>query len=131
MAAGKKYGLPIGNVFHAGDGNLHPLIMFDERDPEELERVHRLGTEILKICADLGGTISGEHGVGLEKLRETHFIFCGEDLDFERRLKDILDPTGHPEPRQDDSRPGLRGCRRSPEPHAGGGPKGTLPPFPR
>jgi glycolate dehydrogenase FAD-linked subunit len=94
MAAGKKYNLPIGNVFHAGDGNLHPLIMFDERDPDELERVHKLGTEILKICADLGGTISGEHGVGLEKLKETHFIFCNMDLEFERRVKKTFDPTG-------------------------------------
>ena len=93
MAAGKKYNLPIGNVFHAGDGNLHPLIMFDERDPDELARVHRLGTEILKICVDAGGTISGEHGVGLEKLKETHFVFCETDLDFERRVKKTFDPT--------------------------------------
>jgi FAD/FMN-containing dehydrogenase len=92
-AAGKRYGLPIGNVFHAGDGNLHPLIMFDDRDPEELDRVRRLATEILKICADLGGTISGEHGVGLEKLKETHFIFCSSDLEFERRVKKAFDPT--------------------------------------
>lgn len=93
MAAGRKYNLPIGNVFHAGDGNLHPLIMFDERDPDEKARVRCLGSEILKICADLGGTISGEHGVGLEKLRETHLVFCTEDLTFERRLKKCLDPT--------------------------------------
>ena len=92
MAAGKKYNLSIGNVFHAGDGNLHPLIMFDERDPDELARVHQLGTEILKICVDAGGTISGEHGVGLEKLKETHFIFCETDLDFERRVKKTFDP---------------------------------------
>jgi glycolate oxidase len=93
MAAGKKYKLPIGNVFHAGDGNLHPLIMFDQRDPDELARVQQLGTEILKICVDAGGTISGEHGVGLEKLKETHFIFCETDLDFERRVKETFDPT--------------------------------------
>jgi glycolate oxidase len=93
MAAGKKYNLPIGNVFHAGDGNLHPLIMFDQRDPDEFARVQQLGTEILKICVDAGGTISGEHGVGLEKLKETHFIFCETDLDFERRVKKIFDPN--------------------------------------
>jgi len=91
--AGKKYALPIGNVFHAGDGNLHPLILFDDRDSDELDRVRRLATEILKICTDLGGTISGEHGVGLEKLKETHFIFCNSDLEFERRLKKAFDPT--------------------------------------
>ncbi len=59
----KKYNLPIGNVFHAGDGNLHPLIMFDDRDADELDRVRKAGSEILKACADLGGTISGEHGI--------------------------------------------------------------------
>ncbi|MBW2614953.1 MAG: FAD-binding protein [Deltaproteobacteria bacterium] len=89
---GKKYNLPIGNVFHAGDGNLHPLIMFDERDPDEKERVLKAATEILKACADAGGTISGEHGVGLEKLRETSFIFCENDLEFERKLKKAFDP---------------------------------------
>ena len=89
---GKKYDLPIGNVFHAGDGNLHPLIMFDERDPDEKERVLKAATEILKACADAGGTISGEHGIGLEKLRETSFIFCENDLEFERKLKKAFDP---------------------------------------
>lgn len=91
---GKKYNLPIGNVFHAGDGNLHPLIMFDERDPEEKERVLKAATEILKTCADAGGTISGEHGVGLEKLKETSFIFCENDLEFERKIKKAFDPDG-------------------------------------
>ena len=89
---GEKYDLPIGNVFHAGDGNLHPLIMFDERDPDEKARVLKAATEILKACADAGGTISGEHGVGLEKLRETSFVFCENDLEFERKLKRVFDP---------------------------------------
>jgi glycolate oxidase subunit GlcD len=89
---GKKYNLPIGNVFHAGDGNLHPLIMFDERDPDEKQRVLKASSEILKLCADAGGTISGEHGVGLEKLRETSFIFCEQDLEFERTIKKAFDP---------------------------------------
>ncbi len=92
MEAGKKWNLPIGNVFHAGDGNLHPLIMFDERDPDELHRVHKLSSEILKICADAGGTISGEHGVGLEKLKETNFIFSEADLEYERNIKATFDP---------------------------------------
>ncbi len=65
----KKYGLPIGNVFHAGDGNLHPLILFDGRNPEELEKVHKAGAEILEAVARLGGTISGEHGIGTEKIK--------------------------------------------------------------
>ena len=89
---GRKYHLPIGNVFHAGDGNLHPLIMFDERDENELQRVHKASTEILKLCADAGGTISGEHGVGLEKLRETCFIFNESDLDLERSIRKAFDP---------------------------------------
>ncbi len=92
MEVGKKYNLPIGNVFHAGDGNLHPLIMFDDRDDEEKKRVLEAGSEILKICADLGGTISGEHGVGIEKLEETHFIFCEQDLEFARKIKKTFDP---------------------------------------
>ncbi|MGD2272795.1 MAG: FAD-linked oxidase C-terminal domain-containing protein [Desulfobacterales bacterium] len=89
---GKKYNLPIGNVFHAGDGNLHPLIMFDERDEDERNRVLKASTEILKACADAGGTISGEHGVGMEKLKETAFIFNECDLEFERQIKRAFDP---------------------------------------
>ncbi len=92
IGIGEKYDLPIGNVFHAGDGNLHPLIMFDERDEDELRRVRKASTEILKLCADAGGTISGEHGVGLEKLGETCFIFSNTDLEFERRIKNAFDP---------------------------------------
>jgi len=88
---GKKYNLPIGNVFHAGDGNLHPLIMFDERDEDEKQRVLKASTEILKLCADAGGTISGEHGVGLEKLKETYFIFNEGDLQLERDIKSAFD----------------------------------------
>ena len=92
IAIGKKYNLPIGNVFHAGDGNLHPLIMFDERNEDERRRVLKISTEILKACADAGGTISGEHGVGMEKLKETAFIFNEADLEFERQIKRAFDP---------------------------------------
>ena len=89
---GKKYDLPIGNVFHAGDGNLHPLILFDERDPEQLERTHQAASEILQACADVGGTISGEHGIGTEKLKEMAFIFSPSDIDFMRQIKTAMDP---------------------------------------
>jgi glycolate oxidase len=92
LEVGKKYDLTIGNVFHAGDGNLHPLIMFDERDPDQKARVFKASSEILKLCADAGGTISGEHGVGLEKLKETSLIFCDKDLEFERGIKKTFDP---------------------------------------
>lgn len=89
---GQKYNLSIGNVFHAGDGNLHPLILFDDRDAHELERVHKAGSEILKICVDLGGTISGEHGIGTEKLVEMSLIFQEADLEIMRNIKAAMDP---------------------------------------
>lgn len=94
MEVGRKWDLPIGNVFHAGDGNLHPLILFDERDADELKRVHQAGREILKICADAGGTISGEHGIGTEKLKELSFIFSGFDIKFMQQIKKAFDPDG-------------------------------------
>ncbi len=91
---GEKYNLSIGNVFHAGDGNLHPLILFDDRDRNELERVHKAGNEILKVCADLGGTISGEHGIGTEKLVEMSLIFRESDIEVMRGIKSAMDPKG-------------------------------------
>jgi glycolate oxidase subunit GlcD len=93
LEVGKKYNLPIGNVFHAGDGNLHPLILFDERDQGDLERVHKVAAEILKICVDAGGTISGEHGIGTEKLKEMSLIFTDSDIDFMRQIKKAFDPS--------------------------------------
>ncbi len=90
--AGEDHGVLIGNVFHAGDGNLHPLLLFDERDADELRRVKKVSSEILKICADAGGTISGEHGIGLEKLREMSFIFSEADFEAMRRVKRAFDP---------------------------------------
>jgi len=94
LEVGKKYDLPIGNVFHAGDGNLHPLILFDERNAEELKKVHAAGAEILKICADAGGTISGEHGIGIEKLKEMPLVFSETDMAFMRQIKRAFDPQG-------------------------------------
>ncbi|MGD2126621.1 MAG: FAD-linked oxidase C-terminal domain-containing protein [Desulfobacteraceae bacterium] len=94
LKTGKKYGLLIGNVFHAGDGNLHPLILFDERDEDELERVLKATSEILKICTDAGGTISGEHGIGIEKLKEMFFVFSESDLAIMRLVKKAFDPEG-------------------------------------
>ena len=86
------YGCPVGNVFHAGDGNLHPLLMFDSRNPEELEQVHKAGWDIMKICAEFGGTISGEHGIGDEKRDAMAMIFSGHDLNTQRAVKSALDP---------------------------------------
>jgi glycolate oxidase len=91
---GEKYNLPIANVFHAGDGNLHPLILFDERDKSEVERVHKAATEIMQLCADMGGTISGEHGIGVEKIHGMCFICSDEDLAAMRKVKTAFDPAG-------------------------------------
>ncbi|MBI4966155.1 MAG: FAD-binding protein [Desulfomonile tiedjei] len=95
---GRKYNLPIGNVFHAGDGNLHPLILFDIRDEEETARVKKAGSEILRLCVDAGGTISGEHGIGLEKLEEMSFIFSQDDVAAMWKLKNAFDPAGQLNP---------------------------------
>jgi len=92
MEVGKKYNLVIANVFHAGDGNLHPLILFDERNEEELKKVHLAGSEILKICADAGGTISGEHGIGTEKMKEMFFVFTPQDIGAMKKVKMAFDP---------------------------------------
>lgn len=89
---GQKYNLTIGNVFHAGDGNLHPLILFDEREEGARERVIKAGAEILKACAQAGGTISGEHGIGLEKIDSMNLIFSPDDLACMRKIKEALDP---------------------------------------
>lgn len=91
-AVTEKYGLRHGNVFHAGDGNLHPLLLFDSRDTQQCEKVHRAGREIMQACVDLGGTITGEHGVGMEKIDAMRMIFSEEDLNVQRQLRSAFDP---------------------------------------
>jgi glycolate oxidase len=81
------YGLRVGNVFHAGDGNLHPNILYDPRIPGEEQRVVAAGAEIMKLCADVGGSISGEHGIGLEKADFMPFVFSPADLALMQRIK--------------------------------------------
>jgi glycolate oxidase len=88
----KKYNLMIPNVFHAGDGNLHPLILFDWRDAEQKARVMKAGMEILELCVEMGGTISGEHGVGLEKIDAMRLVFTEEDIRSQVRVKRAFDP---------------------------------------
>ena len=88
------YGLPVANVFHAGDGNLHPLILFDANQPGTLEKAERLGADILEKCIELGGTITGEHGVGREKINQMAVQFSDEELEQFRRLKRAFDPQG-------------------------------------
>src|SRR5881296_381606 len=87
-------GLRVGNVFHAGDGNLHPNLLYDPRKPGDEARVVAAGAEIMKVCAEVGGSISGEHGIGLEKSDFMPFIFSAADLALMRRLKNAFNPTG-------------------------------------
>src|SRR5437899_220923 len=87
-------GLRVGNVFHAGDGNLHPNILYDPRKPGEEARVVAAGAEIMKVCAEVGGSISGEHGIGLEKADFMPFIFSVADLALMHRLKNAFNPSG-------------------------------------
>jgi glycolate oxidase len=91
---GAAHGLRIGNVFHAGDGNLHPNILYDPRKPGEEERVVAAGGEILKVCAEVGGSITGEHGIGLEKVDYMPLIFSEADLECMRRVKEAFNPAG-------------------------------------
>jgi glycolate oxidase len=88
----QRYGLAISNIFHAGDGNLHPLIMFDPRTPGALETVRRASDEILEFCISVGGSITGEHGVGMEKMEMMERQFSDASLDTIRRFKDLFDP---------------------------------------
>jgi glycolate oxidase subunit GlcD len=88
----EKYDCKHGNVFHAGDGNLHPLLLFDSRDADQLHRVEKAGREILEACVRLGGTISGEHGIGLEKQEAMRLVFSEDDFHDQRALKRAFDP---------------------------------------
>jgi len=94
----KKYELPIPNVFHAGDGNLHPLILFDWRKPEEKARVMKAGMEILETCVAMGGTISGEHGVGIEKMDAMRLVFSPADILAQVKVKRAFDPADRANP---------------------------------
>jgi glycolate oxidase len=86
------YGLRVGNVFHAGDGNLHPLILFDSQVPGEVEKVRQAGLEILQVCAEVGGSITGEHGVGMEKSDAMPLIFSEDDLAVMLRVRATFNP---------------------------------------
>ncbi len=90
--------LTMMNVFHAGDGNLHPLIVFDAREPGIWARVHEAGDAILRACVDAGGVLSGEHGIGLEKREAMPMVFDPQDLDAQARLRDAFDPSGRANP---------------------------------
>ena len=86
-------GLRVANVFHAGDGNMHPLILFDANTPGDLERCEALGAEILRLCVEVGGCLTGEHGVGVEKRELMGTQYTPEDLELQMQVKDVFDPT--------------------------------------
>jgi glycolate oxidase len=89
-----EYGLPVANVFHAGDGNLHPLILFDANKPGELERTEEFGSRILELCVEVGGSITGEHGVGVEKITQMCTQFKSAELAQFHAIKAAFDPSG-------------------------------------
>jgi glycolate oxidase len=97
-AIADKYELRVLNVFHAGDGNLHPLLVFDAREPGVLERVHAAGDEIVVASVEAGGVLSGEHGIGLEKRDLMPKLFSVDDLDAQARLRDAFDPDSYANP---------------------------------
>ena len=88
----EQYGLRVANVFHAGDGNLHPLILYDANNPGELEKTEEFGAEILKLCVEVGGVLTGEHGVGVEKRDLMETMFDEDDLKHQQRVKCAFDP---------------------------------------
>jgi glycolate oxidase len=88
----EQYGLGVGNVFHAGDGNMHPLILYDANKPGDLELCEAMGADILRLCVEVGGCLTGEHGVGIEKRDLMVDQFAPEDLEIQMAVKDVFDP---------------------------------------
>ncbi len=95
---GAKHDVRVVNVFHAGDGNIHPILLFDERDPHQVQRVLQASTEILDECLACGGSVTGEHGIGVEKIGFMNKMFTAEDLDAMQRLRRALNPHGRLSP---------------------------------
>ncbi len=97
-AIGERYRLRVTNVFHAGDGNLHPNLSFDASDPEQVERVHAASDEIIRACVAAGGTITGEHGVGLDKLPYMPLVFGPDELGLMAAVRRVFDPDEQANP---------------------------------
>ncbi|PYI88668.1 MAG: FAD-binding oxidoreductase [Verrucomicrobia bacterium] len=108
QATSEKYGLRIPNVFHAGDGNIHPLVLYDERDPDQIRRALLAGHDILQKCVELGGSVTGEHGIGVEKIDFMEKQFTRDDLDAMRTLRRVFDPEGRCNPHK--MFPGSKRC---------------------
>jgi glycolate oxidase len=94
----KRHNIRISNIFHAGDGNLHPIILFNAHIPEEFERARAAGDDILRWCISVGGSITGEHGVGMEKNELMDKLFSPDSLDYMGRFKKLFDPEGRLNP---------------------------------
>jgi FAD/FMN-containing dehydrogenase len=92
VAIAERHRLLIANVFHAGDGNLHPLICYDDRNPDELARAKQANEELLHACIALGGSVTGEHGIGADKAQSLPLQFAESDLNFMYRLRGAFDP---------------------------------------
>jgi len=90
----QKYGLRVANVFHAGDGNLHPLVLYSSANEGELQKAEQMGAEIIKACIEMGGSLTGEHGIGLEKRDYMPLMYADDDLDAMRKVKKVFDPDG-------------------------------------
>ena len=123
-----KYDLPVANAFHAGDGNLHPLIMFNANDPEQLRKTEEFGAEILKYCVKVGGALTGEHGVGIEKRELMCEAFNDTDIKQQLNIKIALDPNSLLNPGK--VYPILRKCAEEGRVHVHGG-KTKFPDIPR
>jgi len=124
----EHYGLRVANVFHAGDGNLHPLILYDANVPGELDKTEQFGADILKLCVEVGGVLTGEHGVGVEKRDLMPVMFSEIDLDAQQRLKCAFDDKGLLNPGK--VFPQLRRCAELGRMHISGG-KLPFPDIPR
>jgi glycolate oxidase len=107
-ACSEKCGLRIPNVFHAGDGNIHPLVLYDERDPDQIHRALAAGHDILNKCVELGGSVTGEHGIGVEKIDFMEKQFTKDDLDAMRALRRVFDPENRCNPHK--MFPGSKRC---------------------
>lgn len=104
----EKYGLRVANVFHAGDGNLHPIILFDGRSPGQVDNLFAMSEDMMKLCVDVGGSLSGEHGIGYEKKDFMGLVFSDGDLETMMQVKRVFNPHGLLNP--DKIFPGRRGC---------------------
>jgi len=124
----RKYDLKCANVFHAGDGNLHPLILFDANEADELERAENFGADILRLCVKSGGVLTGEHGVGIEKRDLMAEVFSETDLAQQERVKCAFDSGGLLNPGK--VFPALHRCAELGRMHVSGG-KLPFPDIPR